>query len=103
VVVVAVLTPREGRLPDLLSALTEVTPEIHREAGCELYAVHSDDEVCVMVERWASRAALAAHADGPVMQRLRTLWADSLREPFDAWVVRNVPVGDPGKGTVALS
>lgn len=100
VVVVAVLTPKEGRLAGLLDAFTQVAPLVQREAGCELYAVHTDGRVCVMVERWSSDSALRAHAGGAAMQRLTTLWGDSLEKPFESWIVRNHPTGNRKIGTV---
>lgn len=100
VVVVAVITPHEGRLPDLLTAFERVAPRVQLEAGCELYAVHSDGEVCVVVERWSSREALSLHSTGEAMRELESLWGDSLSRPFEAWVVENVPLGDPAVGTI---
>ena len=100
VVVVAILTPKPGRLADLIAALEVVTPKVHEENGCELYAVHSDGQVCVMVEQWSSQEALDAHASGAVMAQLERLWSSSLAKPFAAWVAQNIPLGDAALGTI---
>ena len=100
VVVVAVLTPKEGRFEDLISAFEVITPKVHLEDGCELYAVHSDGTTCVMVEQWTSPETLSAHASGEVMEELKRLWGDSLAKPFEAWIVENIPMGEPSRGTI---
>ena len=100
IVVVAVLTPQPGRLADLIAALEVVTPKVHEENGCELYAVHSDGNTCVMVEQWSSQETLDAHAAGDVMKELDRLWSTSLAKPFDAWSVENIPLGDAMLGRI---
>ena len=100
VVVVAVLTPKPGRLAELIAALEAVTPKVHKENGCELYAVHSNDTACVMVEQWSSQETLDAHASGDVMEELQRLWSSSLAEPFEAWTVENIPLGDAALGSI---
>jgi quinol monooxygenase YgiN len=100
VVVVAVLTPKPGRLADLIAAFEVVTPKVHGENGCELYAVHSDGSICLMVEQWSSPETLDAHASGEVMEELRRLWGDSLAKPFEAWIVENIPMGEATLGSV---
>lgn len=100
VVVVAILTPKPGRLADLIAAFDVVTSKVHDENGCELYAVHSDGTTCVMVEQWSSPEALDAHASGEVMKELEQLWGDSLAKPFEAWVVENIPMGIAALGTI---
>jgi quinol monooxygenase YgiN len=100
VVVVAILTPKPGRLADLIAAFEVVTPKVHAEKGCELYAVHSDGKACVMVEQWSSPDTLSAHASGAVMEELEQLWADSLAKPFEAWVAENLPMGEATLGTI---
>ena len=47
VVVVAVLTPKPGRSQEVLDAFSVVGPKVHAEAGCELYAAHTDGDLIV--------------------------------------------------------
>ncbi|TFB57171.1 antibiotic biosynthesis monooxygenase [Cryobacterium sp. TMT1-62] len=100
VVVVAVLTPKPGRSQELLDAFAVVSPTVHAETGCELYAAHTDGDLVVMVERWASVADLAVHATGAGITELGALTDDALAAPTDVKVLQNVPFGDPAKGTI---
>lgn len=102
VTVVAVLTARPGRVEDVLSAFREVSPQVHAEPGCELYAAHrqQDGYSVVMVERWATREDLDAHATGAPLALLSRLMGDALERPYDVWFLDAVPLGDPAKGVV---
>ena len=100
VVVVAVLTPKPGRSQEILDAFAVVSPTVHAETGCELYAAHTDGDLVVMVERWASVADLAVHATGAGITELGALTDDALAAPTDVKVLQNVPFGDPAKGTI---
>lgn len=101
--VVAVLTAKPGRGRNILQAFQTVSPLVHEEDGCELYAAHLEQggDVVVMVERWSSRAELDAHASGAALALLTTLIADDLLRPYDVWFLDPVPLGDPVKGLVA--
>ena len=100
VVVVAVLTPKTGRSQEILDAFAVVSPTVHAEPGCELYAAHTDGNLVVMVECWASPADLAVHATGPGIAQLGALTDDALALPTDVKVLENVPFGDPAKGAI---
>lgn len=99
--VVATATPRPGRLADIVDAYAQITAAVHAEAGCELYAVHSDDEVVIIVERWTSRADLDAHAAGEPLVRLTELLGDSLAAPIEVRILSSHVFGDPAKGELA--
>jgi quinol monooxygenase YgiN len=102
VTVVAVLTAKPGLGPRVIDSFREVSPLVHAEEGCELYAAHlqEDGDTVVMVERWSTRADLDAHADGTPLARLNELNADLLERPYDVWFLNPVPLGDPIKGVV---
>lgn len=99
-VVVAIQTPKPGRLQDVLDAFAIVSPKVHQERGCELYAAHTDGTVCIMVERWTTQADLEAHATGEPLAELVALWGDALERPYDVWALDPVPLGDAAKGTI---
>ncbi|WP_372983909.1 putative quinol monooxygenase [Microbacterium sp.] len=100
--VVAVLTAKPGKAPAVLEAFREVSPLVHEEPGCELYAAHREQggDAVIMVERWASRADLDAHASGAALDRLNELTTNLLVGPYDVWFLDAVPLGNPVKGTI---
>ena len=101
-VVVAVLTAKRGWGPAAIEAFREVSPLVHAEPGCELYAAHlqQDGDTVIMVERWTTREDLDAHAAGAPLARLNELNADLLERPYDVWFLDAVPFGDAAKGTI---
>ncbi|GAB2845807.1 putative quinol monooxygenase [Microbacterium insulae] len=101
--VVAVLTAKPGFGPSVIEAFREVSPLVHEEPGCELYAAHleQDGDTVVMVERWTTRADLDAHAQGAPLARLNELNAGLLMRPYDVWFLDAVVLGDPAKGMIA--
>ena len=98
--VIALLTPRPGLAPDVLRSFARVSPLVHDEPGCELYAAHTDGTVVIMVERWTSQADLDAHAAGTALALLNDLNAGLLERPYDVWFLDEVPLGDPSKGVI---
>jgi quinol monooxygenase YgiN len=73
---------------------------IHAEQGCELYAVHSDGDLIVIVERWSSQDDLDAHSRGQALTTLTELNDGLLSGPADVFVLENVPMGEPHLGTI---
>lgn len=104
-VVVAVLSAKPGRGAAVIESFREVSPLVHDEPGCELYAAHLEQngDTVVMVERWSSRHALDAHAEGPALARLRSLNAELLERPYDVWILDGVALGDPVKGILPVA
>lgn len=100
VVVVAVITPLDGHIPDIVEAFAAVSPLVHAEGGCELYALHHDADQVVMIERWATAADLAAHAAGEPIAELNSRLAGHINGAADVSVLENVPLGDTMKGTI---
>jgi len=99
VVVVATLIPKPGRLQDVIDGFAAVNPLVHDEPGCELYAMHSDGERVVMIERWTTVADLDAHAAGDAIQELQRLHGDAV-QTLEVLRLENLPFGDPVKATV---
>lgn len=100
VVVVARSVPKAGRMQDVLDAFAVVTPKVHAEQGCELYAVHHDDTYLVVVERWTSQADLDAHAAGEPIAELGRLAGDAFDAPGEVLVLLADSFGDPTKGVL---
>ena len=73
--------------------------QVHGEDGCELYALHRDDDRLVMIERWASPAALQTHSTAsPALQKLNADLDGKLAAPLDVVVLEPVLGGDLAKG-----
>jgi quinol monooxygenase YgiN len=102
VVVVAVLTPKPGEIQKVLDGFAKHSPLVHNLPGCELYAAHSDGSSVIMVERWATRDDLKAHAEGPVLQQLMDQIGPALARPYDVYFLENHAFGDPDKGTIPV-
>lgn len=102
VTVIAKFNPKAGMGAQIIEAFRIIAPLVHRESGCELYAAHLEQEgdVVLMIERWASRADLDAHALGEPLRRLTALTADLVERPYDVWLLDPVPLGDTAKGTI---
>ena len=81
-VVVTVFTPRPEARGELVEALREFLPGVHREEGCLLYALHdADDGTIVLIEKWTSRATLDRHNEAPALAELDREVAPFLAAP----------------------
>jgi len=102
VTVVAVLVAKPGMGPRVIDSFREVSPLVHDEPGCELYAANLEQggDTVVMVERWTTRENLDAHANGAALARLNELNAALLTKPYDVWFLDEVLLGDPRKGRI---
>jgi quinol monooxygenase YgiN len=76
--VLAIITARPGKRAEILEAFHANIPAVHAEAGCIEYTPVIDAEglgdatfgpdTFVVIEKWESAAALAAHAKSPHMR-----------------------------------
>jgi quinol monooxygenase YgiN len=98
VVVVATITPLPEYREDVIAAFTAIIPQVHDEDGCELYALHADADRLIMVEKWASREALATHSKGAALTALNPTLAGKVAGPSEVIVLDAVPAGDLAKG-----
>ena len=56
VVVVATIRPQSGCRDQVIAALENAVTRVHAEdGGCELYALHENDDLLVMIEKWTTR------------------------------------------------
>jgi quinol monooxygenase YgiN len=75
--VIAILTAKPGKRDEVLAAFRANMPAVHAEEGCIEYGPAVDAEggrgakygpdTLVIIEKWASLDALAAHAASPHM------------------------------------
>lgn len=103
VVVVATITPREGKADEVEAALREAVREVHTEPGCQLYALHRrprQDAGFVMIEKWDSAHALDAHSKGQALTALTQRLDGLLTEPPAVVVLDALPEGDGQRGAL---
>lgn len=100
VVVVATITPKDGRIDEVAEVFRQKIPAVHSEPGCLFYALHRAKDKLVMVERWESPEALAAHGKGAAMADINAGLKGMVAGPPDIVVTEAVPAGDPDKGAL---
>ncbi|WP_328584392.1 putative quinol monooxygenase [Streptomyces sp. NBC_00370] len=101
VVVVATITPAEGREADVEQALREAIPAVHAEPGCLLYALHRGTSgAFVMVEHWASAEDLEVHSGAPALVALGAKLKGATAGPVDVQALEPLPAGDAELGVV---
>jgi quinol monooxygenase YgiN len=99
VIVVATITPKPEHLDEVIAAMKKAVPMVHEEDGCELYALHADDQELVMVERWTSREALKKHGtDSPGLRVFSAAIDGMLAGPTVVLRLDAIPAGDEAKG-----
>lgn len=99
IIVVATITPNPGRLQQVIDAFAAVNEKVHAEPGCEFYALHTDGERVVMVERWTTEADLEAHNTGDALKELGGLFDDAVAST-EVLRLENRPFGDPEKASI---
>ena len=98
IVAVATITPLPEHRDEVQSALEESVPLVHKETGCELYALHQSKDEFVLVEQWADADAMRAHGAGHPFRMLNAALEGKLAQPLDLKILRPVPCGAPEQG-----
>ena len=98
VVVVATIKPLPEHRDEVIAVFTETIARVHAEDGCELYALQQAGDRLIMIEKWASQAALDAHSRGAALAGLNPRLAGKVAGPAEVIVLHPVPAGDPAKG-----
>lgn len=101
VVVVATIRPFPDRRDEVIAAMESVIARVHAEDdGCLLYALHEGADRLVMIEKWSSEEALAAHLRAPALAELVRKLDGLLAAPADIQTFRPHPAGVPGQGAL---
>jgi|UPI0006CFDC6B quinol monooxygenase YgiN len=98
--VIARLEPKSDAHDAVLDVLREHVPLVHAEAGCDLYSVHSDGRIIVIVESWETGSALKSHATGPIFTDVNRQLEPLLSAPPRIDILTSVPMGDTQRGTI---
>ena len=102
VIIVATAYPAPEHREEVIAAFEEAIGKVHAEEdGCELYALHEGpDGRLVMIEKYASDDAVAAHRAGAGLAALREALGGKLSAPMDVQVLAPHPAGSPAKGAL---
>jgi quinol monooxygenase YgiN len=101
VIVVATVLPLEEHRADVVSAIEQAIAQVHAEdEGCELYALHEGDDRLVLIEKWASPEALAAHGRGAALKTLAAALDGKLISKSDVQLLRALPAGSAQQGAL---
>lgn len=101
VVVVATVTPSPEHREDVIALFEATIARVHAEdAGCELYALHSDADTLVMIEKWSDAAALDAHRTSPAMDEMNAEVEGKLSARTVVKMYTPHPAGDGALGAL---
>jgi quinol monooxygenase YgiN len=100
VVVVVTAIPLAEHRDEVVASFEEAIVQVHDEPGVETYALHEGPDRLVMIEKYASADARAAHGKRPALASLLAGLASKLSGPLDVQVLAPHPAGDPGKGVI---
>jgi quinol monooxygenase YgiN len=100
VVVVATIVPLAEYRAEVIVAFKETIEQVHEEDGCELYSLNEAPDRLIMIEKWTSPEALAAHSRGANLAALNPKLAGKVAGAPEVIVLQQVPAGDPAKGAL---
>ncbi|RPA58478.1 antibiotic biosynthesis monooxygenase [Gordonia oryzae] len=102
VIVVATIAPQPGTEEEVRAAILTAIDKVHKEPGCELYALHKSatGNEFVMIEKWESADALKVHGGAPALTELAGAIGGLLAGPLEVKTFTAVLAGDPDKGAL---
>ena len=102
IIIVATAFPVPEHREEVIAAFEAAEEKVHAEEdGCELYALHEGpDGRLVMIEKYTSEEAVAAHRAGGGLAGLRAALDGKLSAPMDVQVLMPHPAGSPAKGAL---
>ncbi len=99
--VTAVFHPVIDRRDELIAAMRAGIAATHEEPGCLVYAIHdAEDGTVTMIEKWASRADLDAHAHGAAIATLQADIAGLVTQPAVVTIMVPIPLGQVSRGAL---
>jgi quinol monooxygenase YgiN len=101
IVIVATAVPKPEHRDEVIALFERAISTVHADdAGCELYALNEGKDRLVMVEKWADRDALNAHARSDGLAALTAGLEGLLAQDIDVQVLTPHPAGDTELGAV---
>lgn len=98
VVVVASFTAKPGSVDAVRDACKRAVAAVHREPGCDLYALHEAEGTFTFIEQWADAGSLKAHSAAPAVGELFTAVGEHLDGAPEVTMLSPIEAGDPAKG-----
>jgi quinol monooxygenase YgiN len=100
-VVVATVFPLPECRDEVVEIFEQTIIRVHKdEPGCELYALHENDDCLVMIEKWASDEAMAVHGRGAALSELKSRLEGKLASPLVGQRLRPHPAGSDRRGSL---
>ena len=101
VIVVATVRPVPDHRAAVIAAFEQAIARAHAEdAGCELYALHENEDRLVMIEKWTSPEALEDHARGEALAELNRGVEGKIVGELDVQILTPHPAGTPEQGAL---
>ena len=101
VIVVATAYPIPEHRAEVIAAFEAAIAQVHdEEPGCELYALHEGEDRLVMIEKYASEDAFAAHRKNAGLAGLVAALKGKLSSPLDVQILAPHPAGAQSKGAL---
>ena len=102
IIVVATAIPIPEHRDEVIAAFEAAAEKVHAsEDGCLLYALHeTQDGKLVMIEKYESGEAFAAHVKGDGLAALIAALKDKLTGPMDVQMLAPHSAGSASKGAL---
>jgi len=101
VIIVATAFPIPEHRAEAIAAFEAAIARVHEEEpGTELYALHEGPDRLVMIEKYASEDAVAAHRKGAGLAGLITALDGKLSSPIEVHALIPHPAGTQSKGAL---
>ncbi|MFC9397512.1 putative quinol monooxygenase [Streptomyces sp. NPDC057027] len=103
VVLMATMVAKPGQEELVEKTLRAAAPAVHAEDGCLRYALHRKAGTTgefVVIEKWASEEALAAHMKGAAMREVGAVLAQASAGRPTALFLDAIPAGESHIGAL---
>jgi quinol monooxygenase YgiN len=100
VIVVATAFPLPEHRDEVVAAFEAAIPPVQEDPECELYALHEGRDRLVMIEKYTSQDALAAHGKSAALADLTAALQGKLSSDLDVQILVPHPAGTAAKGAL---
>ena len=100
VVLVVTALPVPEHRAEVIAAFERAIVRVHDEPGVELYALLEGTAQLVLIEKYESEQARAAHSKSAALADLLSALKGKLSRDLDAQVLTPHPAGDSQKGSL---